>query len=652
MTTVGSFLRAQSRRIAVLAVIPGLLLLSVQPMLSGDERARMASQFSFAKTALDVPAHTMATQRPVHPSFDHIVSWISSVGAAVAIGDISGGGMPNDVCYVDTRTNQVIVQPAPGTGDRYAPFALDPGPLPMDSTMAPMGCIPTQATESGLTDLVVYYMGRTPIAFLHKPNADGTKNVHLAADSFVPQELVTPVQRWFTMTGTTADLDGDGHVDLVLGNYFADGSYTLDATGTGKQDMTTSMARGDNGGGVHVLRWVGAQPGLHPLTRYEDVSNQMPADTHNGWTLALGADDLTGNNMPDLYIGNDFGFDHLLINHSTPGHLDFSQVVGQKGLFTPNSKVVGHDSFKGMGVAFGDLANNGRQDIVVSNITTEYGLLGSNFVFMNNGDKSAYAKGIAPFEDDSEGMGMARSGWSWDVKLGDFNNAGKLEMMQAVGFVKGQINRWPELQELAMANQDLVHDPAAWLHVKPGDDISGDEQDSFFVKSSSGRYFNLGKDVGLKQDAPSRSIALADVNGDGRLDFAIANMWATSYFFANNSPNPGQYLDLDLLLPVAGHPGMEMTDVFQGHPGADTFGRPAIGADVTVTTASGKRFVTQVDGGNGHGGKSSPQVHVGLGNIPANEPLQVDVSWRDTAGVHHTSQKVTPGNYWFLLGAS
>ena len=60
MTTVGSFLRAQSRRIAVLAVIPVLLLLSLQPMLSGDERARMASQFSFAKTALDVPAHTMA----------------------------------------------------------------------------------------------------------------------------------------------------------------------------------------------------------------------------------------------------------------------------------------------------------------------------------------------------------------------------------------------------------------------------------------------------------------------------------------------------------------------------------------------------------------------------------------------------------------
>ena len=92
--------------------------------------------------------------------------------------------------------------------------------------------------------------------------------------------------------------------------------------------------------------------------------------------------------------------------------------------------------------------------------------------------------------------------------------------------------------------------------------------------------------------------------------------------------------------------------MFQGHPGPDTFARPAIGADVTVTTASGKRFVGRVDGGNGHGGKSSPQVHVGLGNIPANEPLQVDVSWRDTAGVHHTSQKVTPGNYWFLLGAS
>jgi hypothetical protein len=29
----------------------------------------------------------------------------------------------------------------------------------------------------------------------------------------------------------------------------------------------------------------------------------------------------------------------------------------------------------------------------------------------------------------------------------------------------------------------------------------------------------------------------------------------------------------------------------------------------------------------------------------------VDVSWRDTAGVHHATEHVTPGRYTILLGA-
>ena len=47
------------------------------------------------------------------------------MGAAVALADIEGNGVANDACFVDTRTNRVIVAPVPGSGDRYAPFALD-----------------------------------------------------------------------------------------------------------------------------------------------------------------------------------------------------------------------------------------------------------------------------------------------------------------------------------------------------------------------------------------------------------------------------------------------------------------------------------------------------------------------------------------------
>ena len=58
-------------------------------------------------------------------------------------------------------------------------------------------------------------------------------------------------------------------------------------------------------------------------------------------------------------------------------------------------------------------------------------------------------------------MVLARSGWGWDCRLADFDNDGLLEAVQAVGFIKGKVNRWPELQALGTSNDRLIHDPPA-----------------------------------------------------------------------------------------------------------------------------------------------------------------------------------------------
>ncbi len=44
--------------------------------------------------------------------------------------------------------------------------------------------------------------------------------------------------------------------------------------------------------------------------------------------------------------------------------------------------------------------------------------------------------------------------------------------------------------------------------------------------------------------------------------------------------------------------------------------RPAIGAAATVFLPDGRRMTAQVDGGNGHSGKRSQDLHFGLGNVP------------------------------------
>jgi hypothetical protein len=283
--------------------------------------------------------------------------------------------------------------------------------------------------------------------------------------------------------------------------------------------------------------------------------------------------------------------------------------------------VLGNDSFKGMGVDFADLNGDGWPDIFVSNITASYALEESNFVFVSTGHPEAMRRGTAPYVDRSEPLGLSRGGWAWDAKLADFNNDGVYEALQAVGFVKGQADRWPELQELAMGNDELLADPRSWPRFQPGDDLCGRLHNPFFVESN-GRYYDLAAELGLDQLHVSRGIAIADVDGDGLLDYAVANQWEPSVFVHNRSPHPGQFLGLRLRL--AGD-------------------RPAIGAEAAVILPGGRRMVAQVDGGNGHSGKRSFDLHFGLGNIPADQPLSVTLRWRDSAGIHQRKLEIAPG---------
>jgi hypothetical protein len=290
----------------------------------------------------------------------------------VALSDIDGDGLPNDLCYVDVRTDQVIVAPVPGTPQRYTPFVLDAAPLTYDaSTMAPMGCLPLDANEDGLVDLVVYYWGRSPVIFLQHPNPASKTLDRL---SFTAQEVMPSVQDWYTNAAVATDLDGDGHIDLVFANYFADGSRILDAHSTYPAQMQQSMSRGFNGGSKHFLLWRHASGGDSPRVEFSDQQNVLEGSARSGWTLALAACDLDGDMLPEIYIANDFGPDVLLHNLSTPGHLRFQRVFGKRTLMTPASKVLGHDSFKGMGVDCGDLNHDGIPDVAVSNITSEYAL--------------------------------------------------------------------------------------------------------------------------------------------------------------------------------------------------------------------------------------------------------------------------------------
>jgi len=330
-----------------------------------------------------------------------------------------------------------------------------------------------------------------------------------------------------------------------------------------------SFSHAFNGGGERIFRWTSATA---TTVTYEEVVDALPAGVGGGWGLAVGACDLDGDLLPELYVAHDFGPDRLFWNRSTPGHIRFALLQGQSTFASPKSYVLGKDSFKSMGVDFGDLNDDGIQDIYVSNITEPGGLQESQMMFVSTGAMNNLETGIAPYINRSESLGLSRTGWAWDAKLDDFDNDGKLEALQATGFIKGSKNNWPEIQELGTANDVLISSANSWPKIQYGGDLAGHDQNPFFVQAGN-HFVDISKQIGFGEDYVSRGIAIADVDLDGRLDLVVSNMWGPATYYHNESPHSGAFLGLHLLLPIG---DSNATIVREGVPTGDIRGRAAV----------------------------------------------------------------------------
>src|SRR5690349_1312237 len=211
-----SLIRRNAKVFAALLIVASLFL-ALRYSLGVDNREvkAAAARFGFSRSSLpELAGPPVRLQRRVNPSVERISSFLSTVGASVALNDLDGDGLSNDACYIDTRTDQIIIAPLKGTGDRYAPFALEQGPFFERDRMAPLGVLPSDVNEDGRVDIIVYYAGRTPLIFLHRPTESAVRSA-LGADSYTVLDIFPVGEVWMTTSATTADLDGDGHLDLI-----------------------------------------------------------------------------------------------------------------------------------------------------------------------------------------------------------------------------------------------------------------------------------------------------------------------------------------------------------------------------------------------------------------------------------------------------
>ena len=149
--------------------------------------------------------------------------------------------------------------PAPETGDRYAPHVLvAPGTGDNPAKAFPTGCRVGDFNEDGFADVLVTFFGRSPLLMIRQP-AQTSGASEGGAINFVAQHLLSgDIEEWYTATSTLADVDGDGHVDIVIGNYFREGDGIYDPTSQRVPELHRSLSNASNGGVNRLYLWSGA----------------------------------------------------------------------------------------------------------------------------------------------------------------------------------------------------------------------------------------------------------------------------------------------------------------------------------------------------------------------------------------------------------
>jgi hypothetical protein len=270
------------------------------------------------------------------------------------------------------------------------------------------------------------------------------------------------------------DLDNDGKLDLFVANRLGKGNRLYHNDGNGHfTDVTARAGVGQRGYFTSVVAADVDGDGLLDLFvgQYNDSSvPHSPFDAHNGhpslllhnlgnmrfeeigkkvgvagreWTLAAAFGDLDGDHKPELLVVNDFGTPRLWHNLSKgPGDVHFEDITDASGLRDPGN---------GMGVDFGDYDNDGKLDIYISKMFSNAGnrLLSLNPSTDPEAMKTALmgARGNSLFHNDGnlhfsevgEQAGVRRAGWAWGSEFSDVDNDGDLDIHVTNGYITGQV---------------------------------------------------------------------------------------------------------------------------------------------------------------------------------------------------------------------
>ncbi|MCB0024505.1 MAG: VCBS repeat-containing protein, partial [Caldilinea sp.] len=282
-----------------------------------------------------------------------------------------------------------------------------------------------------------------------------------------------------TWTMALGDMDGDGDLDAIVGNYgnqngvfLNNGDGTFDPTGNPfgtSSDYTAAVAVGDLDGDGDLDVAVGNSEEQNAIYLNNGdgsfAASGIDFGTGDDYTYAMVLGDVDGDGDLDIAVGNWHQQNVVYLNNGD-------------GTFAASGNTFGTGSDYTTAVALGDLDGDGDLDMAVGNYEEQ------NAVYLNSGDGTFAASGNEFGTGDDA---------TYSVELGDVDGDGDLD--------------------IAAGNRD--------------------QQNAVYLNNSDGTFDPTGNSFGPTDDATWRA-ALGDIDGDGDLDVTVANAGQPNAAYLNN----------------------------------------------------------------------------------------------------------------------
>lgn len=231
----------------------------------------------------------------------------------------------------------------------------------------------------------------------------------------------------------------------------------------------------------------------------------------------------------------------------------------------------------GMGIASRDITGDGRAEVMLTS-------MGDQLLQMA-GEDGLYTRapfGLGTYAQRPHLGDDGRPSTGWHAEFGDVNNDARPDLFIA----KGNVDQMPGL---------AMEDPNTLL-----------------IQQADGTFAERSAEAGVATMDRSRGAALADLDGDGRLDLVVMNRRAPMELYRNVTADTGHWLAVDLRM--------------------DGRNTRAVGAVVELT-AGGIRQIQEITVGGGHAGGQSGPLHFGLGQ---SDLAQIRVTWPDGQMTEHS----------------